>query len=93
MIEGKPQACIALLPLWLKLRDLAERYTSTAQFGSPLIRIKSMPDTPLSRLPRLSRRFSGSLNRRSQAQLASDLVSLVRFLRTFLQRNQNGQRI
>jgi hypothetical protein len=87
VIEGKPQACIALLPLWLKLRDLAERYTSTAQFGSPLIRIKSMPDTPL------SRRFSGSLNRRSQAQLASDLVSLVRFLRTFLQRNQNGQRI
>jgi hypothetical protein len=46
VIEGKPQACIALLPLWLKLRDLAERYTSTAQFGSPLIRIKSMPDTP-----------------------------------------------
>ncbi len=26
MIEGKPQACIALLPLWLKLRDLAEPY-------------------------------------------------------------------
>jgi hypothetical protein len=44
-----------------------------------------MPDTPL---PRLSRTFSGSLNRQSQAQLAPDLVRLVRFLRTFLQRDQ-----
>ncbi len=47
-----------------------------------------MPDTPLPRLSRLSRNFSGSLNRRSQAQLARDLVRLVRFLRTFLQRDQ-----
>jgi hypothetical protein len=52
-----------------------------------------MPDTPLSRLSRLSRTFSGSLNRRSQAQLAPDLVRLLRFLRTFLQRNQNGESI
>ena len=60
MIEGKPHACIALCHRFLKLRDQGEPYTSTPQFGSPLIRIKSMPDTPLSRLPRLSRRYSGS---------------------------------
>jgi hypothetical protein len=47
-----------------------------------------MPGTPLPRLSRLSRVFSGSQNRRSQAQLAPDLVRLVRFLRTFLQRDQ-----
>ena len=39
---------------------------SITQFSGPLIRIKSVPDTPLSRL---SRTFSGSLNRRWQAQL------------------------
>src|SRR5277367_6368475 len=47
VIEGKPQACIALLPLCLKLRDLAERYTSTAQFGSPLIKDKERARHPL----------------------------------------------
>jgi hypothetical protein len=153
VIEGKPHACIALCHRFLKLRDQGEPYTSTPQFGSPLIRIKSMPDTPLSRLPRLSRRYSGSpessiagpacfglsqlsqlsshisttepkraedlkenaalripskgpkrsnfiefyknrrLNSLCHGRGNPDLVSLVSLIRTFLQRNQSGQRI
>jgi hypothetical protein len=65
---------------------------SITQFSGPLIRIEHARH-PLPRLSRLSRTFSGTLNRRSQAQLATDLVRLVRFLRTFLQRNQNGESI
>ena len=47
-----------------------------------------MPDTPLPRLSRLSRIFFREPESPSHAQLAPDLVRLVRFLRTFLQRNQ-----
>jgi hypothetical protein len=63
---------IALIAhFFLRLRDQVETYIATAQFASPLIRITSVLTPPLPRIPRLPRIFSGRLNRRSQAQLAS----------------------
>jgi len=56
-------------------------------FRQPLNNDNKHAQTPLSRLSRFSRKFSGRLNRRSQAQFPSpDLVRLVRLVRTFLHR-------
>jgi hypothetical protein len=94
VIEEKPpslhlrRALIALLAhFFLRLRDQAEAYTATAQFGSPIIRITSTLTHPLTALV-------AHVFRTTESPIACPACfpDLGRLVRTFLHRDQHGER-
>ena len=82
-----------LAHFFLRLRDQVEAYTATAQFGSPLIRITSVLTHPLT----THTAFTAHIFRTTESPIAGparfpELVRLVRLVRTFLHRDQHGER-
>jgi hypothetical protein len=95
-LEGKPASphvrrgffrLLRFVRIFLRLRDQAEAYTPTAQFGSPSIRITSMLRPLKAHMALMAHTF-----RTTESPIAGpsrlDLVRFVRFFLTFLHTQQ-----